>query len=376
MQPRQQASVQNQSGLTLVELMVSIAISMIVFSGVVQVLVVSKTHFIGAGELAALQENARFALTFLSEEIRMAGYSGCKRSAGAQANAIRGSVDSWYLDRPGVQGYEGGESIFPEEFAAELAAGTDAIVVRRGQGTGLRVTNGGTPNAGHQGGAASIHVSAAHGFQRGQVLMLVAADCHAVGIFQMSGPLNTNAAATRIEHKPGIGVPGNCHSGLGSSYTCNAAGIIAPAISPMQSSYPAGSRILEMRSEAYYVGVSKSDSTMPALFRERMLVNGSTSAVYTAAEELVQGVDNLQILYGVDTDHGMPDGLANQYVTAAAVSDWSLVVSVRLSLRLRSAFPVYNSDVEFAEFAVGAGTDGADRFMRQVVTTTIQIRNS
>jgi hypothetical protein len=55
--------------------------------------------------------------------------------------------------------------------------------------------------------------------------------------------------------------------------------------------------------------------------------------------------------------------------------DWDAVVSVRLNLRLRSMFTVYNENVAFGEFMGIDDTDGSDRFMRQIVGTTIQLRN-
>ncbi len=59
----------------------------------------------------------------------------------------------------------------------------------------------------------------------------------------------------------------------------------------------------------------------PALF----IKNGAA-----AAQELVEGIENMQILYGVDTD-AIHDG-ANYYVAADPALDWPNVVSVRITL--------------------------------------------
>ena len=142
---------------------------------------------------------------------------------------------------------------------------------------------------------------------------------------------------------------------------------------------------MALHSEAYYIGNSDSDATVPALFRERMMVNTTTSAAYTAHEELVQGVENMQILYGMDkydytnTVAGN-DGLADAYVKANAITGvaplvWSNVVSVRITLRLRSINAVYTSNVDYPVFEGVTGTDGSDRYMRQTVSSTIMIRN-
>jgi len=62
----------------------------------------------------------------------------------------------------------------------------------------------------------------------------------------------------------------------------------------------------------------------PALFRS---VNGA------AAEELVEGIESLQILYGEDTDN---DNVANYYVDAASVTDMAQAISVKVTLVART----------------------------------------
>ena len=62
----------------------------------------------------------------------------------------------------------------------------------------------------------------------------------------------------------------------------------------------------------------------PALFRS---VDGG------AAEELVEGIENLQILYGEDTDN---DHIPNYFVDAASITDWAQAISVRVTLIART----------------------------------------
>ena len=55
-----------------------------------------------------------------------------------------------------------------------------------------------------------------------------------------------------------------------------------------------------------------------------------------APVELIQGVEDMQILYGIDTT--LTDGIANpnRYVPASAVPDASQVVAIRVSLSVNS----------------------------------------
>ena len=354
-----------QAGLTLVELMVSIAISMTVLGGAVQVLVVSKGNFVTGRELATLQENARFAMRLLSDEVRMAGYTGCSATPLGYANSIRNSAGIWYLGNTGLRGYEheAGVNSFPAEFRSDTAADTDAIVVLRGEIAGLDLSGN------HNASSATIPVNMAHSYQPGQIMVIVSADCTQVGVFQLTGPTNNGNDATSMNHNQGNAnpSPGNCTESLTGNFTCaNTAGATVTA-------YPPGSTIMEMRSDAYYIGSSSTDSSVPALFRERLQLSGTT--IGTTSEELVQGVENMQILYGLDNAGG--DGLVDMYLKANSESmNWAKVVAVRLVLRMRSITPVYTNDVEHPEFEGIDDTDVSDRFMRQVISTTIQIRNS
>ncbi|MFT5084284.1 MAG: type IV pilus assembly protein PilW, partial [Lentisphaeria bacterium] len=96
---------------------------------------------------------------------------------------------------------------------------------------------------------------------------------------------------------------------------------------------------------------------------------GSATAV---DEELVQGVENVQVLYGFDSNGS---GVANRYLDAdgLAFGDWANVVSVRLHLLFRS-FVAVASEPQVYRFADATYTP-TDRFLRQEVISTIALRN-
>ncbi len=353
-----------QSGFTLLELLISLLITITVISGTVQMLVVSKSNFVTSRELATAQENARYALKYIVDEIRMSGFTGCTSTPLRFANSIDDS--DWYLNRPGMAGYEheAGTNDFPPQFRADIVPKTDAVVVRRAAATGLRLD----ADTG-----ATLHLNNPHSFQPGQAMLIADPDCQQVGLFQITGPQNVNHNATTMVHNKGNAVsPGNCEMQIAGTYDCSDTG------GKSNAAYSKGSSLLELRGEAYYIGWSTSDANVPALFRERMLVNSSTNAIYTAGEELVKGVENMQIFYGLDNIDD--DGIADIYKKANGIgistpAEWNNVVSVRLSLRLRSLLPVYNQSEIFGEFEGATGTGGSDRFLRQDVSTTISIRN-
>ena len=74
---RNQAFIIGQRGLSLVEIMIAVTISVVLLAGVGKIFVSSKQTYRVQDALSRVQENGRFAADFLSRGIRMAGYSGC-----------------------------------------------------------------------------------------------------------------------------------------------------------------------------------------------------------------------------------------------------------------------------------------------------------
>jgi type IV pilus assembly protein PilW len=63
-----------QQGLTLIELMIAIALSMSLMAGAMQFMVSSKKTFEFNDDISRIQENGRLALDIIVKDIRMAGY--------------------------------------------------------------------------------------------------------------------------------------------------------------------------------------------------------------------------------------------------------------------------------------------------------------
>ena len=91
---------------------------------------------------------------------------------------------------------------------------------------------------------------------------------------------------------------------------------------------------------------------------------------------MVEGVEDMQILYGEDTD---ADNVANRYVDAGTAGlAMENVVSVRISLLLRS---VENNLLTDPTQVTYNGADfpnpllANDRYLRKVFNATISVRN-
>ena len=114
--------------------------------------------------------------------------------------------------------------------------------------------------------------------------------------------------------------------------------------------------------------VTKPDGTLSS----SLFCSTDSGATWPAANELIADVDNMQILYGIDTDN---DGAANAYVRITDVADIDTIVGVRVWLLMRSPTPS-NTNVASATYTLaGVNYTYNDRFVRRVFTTTINLRN-
>lgn len=107
----------------------------------------------------------------------------------------------------------------------------------------------------------------------------------------------------------------------------------------------------------------------------------TTACVAATCFALVPGVENMQVLYGEDINSGAaspnPDGSIDRWVTAANVTNWDNVLSVRISLLLRTDDRV-GTTVDAKSYSM-SGTNvyapGNDTRLRRVFTTVINLRN-
>ncbi|MFK7816517.1 MAG: PilW family protein [Gammaproteobacteria bacterium] len=110
--------------------------------------------------------------------------------------------------------------------------------------------------------------------------------------------------------------------------------------------------------------------------------NGLVGGVDQPAQVLVEGIESLQAVYGVDTD---ADGIANTYADSAQVEggiitagtpDWDNVVSMRVAVLVQGQPNILDTAQAFTYNLLGQDyTPSADRTPRRVFTTTIPLRN-
>lgn len=129
---------------------------------------------------------------------------------------------------------------------------------------------------------------------------------------------------------------------------------------------------------AYFVAKdSTALSGVPSLRRAMVSTTGGATTV--TIEELVPGVEDLQVQYGIDTD---ADGSVNSYVNADQVPNFAGVLAVRVWVRARSEVAelgfVDDAQFIYADRSFQASTSagsGDDALRRVLASKTIELRN-
>lgn len=340
LRPRRPGSARSvrQRGVSLVELLVALTLGAFITVGIVQMFTANReTYQINMGQ-ARLQENARFAMDFIERPLRMAGFTGCFSATDDLVvlnvlNLVGGNVPFEFdftrmvegLDATGAGSWSppARQALMPADIDfADVQDGTDVLVARVVNPDGLRVV-GGLPAP-----TAPIQASAGDAGVYGVGNVLLIADCEKSTVFQSTGA--AGAGPMQIDHAAGsVGVvPGNAQVSL----TDDAAVTYGPE-----------STVHRVESQIFFVaegaGQNNRGDTPLSLWRK---------TADQAPVELVEGVRDLQVLFGVDTDG---DRVPNQYrriqnvaFPPPGIPAAERIVTVRVTLTV-SSVDVVSEDV-------------------------------
>ena len=134
---------------------------------------------------------------------------------------------------------------------------------------------------------------------------------------------------------------------------------------PENSYWEAVTRIFYIR--PYSESGSEAED-LPTLCMETLAGDGMTSRC------LVEGVENMQLEFGIDSD---ADGAPNRYVPAPGASEMPRVVAVRIHLLLRSIVALAgHSDDKVYRLGQKELPARRDAFLRRVFSSTVLLRNT
>ncbi len=308
-----------QRGMTLIELMVSMVIGLFLLLGAVTVYTEGRQNYQISEGIARVQENLRFAMDIMEPDIRLAGYWGLHNVGANVANAAvnvtcdGNDVTAWALDTDiGIRA----ENNIAAGESGEVAAGCPAF------GAGIQLDT--------------------------DVLEIRRAS---------SAPQALTAGIVQVESDREFGTI--------FSNGARPGGYLGPAAALNASN------TFNVVVNTWYV--SRDSDTQPGVpsLRRRALLNG-----VMVDEELISGVENMQIQFGIDTN---ADGTVDRYVDPEApVLGVSQIISAHVWLLMRS-------EIEESGFqdgatytppdAVLADITPADGFRRMEFSKTIFLRN-
>jgi type II secretory pathway pseudopilin PulG len=312
------------AGFTLVELMIGMLLGLLLIGGVVALFLQSSESFRTDENVARMQDQARYAMDELGRDIEMAGFIAEPLSP----TALTFDANLAVADGCGPVG--------EDDWLVRL---TDA-------GTGENTTLTGVDNATGPSARAAYACLEPGELDGGSDVIAV------------------KRMAARLV-PPGDVQPGRVYiqsnGTVGQLYK-------EPAATPLAGI----SSIREYRPRIYYIrnyGAVEGDG-IPTLCR-KALGSGDPSPIETDC--IAQGIENLQIEYGLDLDG---DGAANQYLADPTLAEVQNVVSVHITLLARTL----TADRRYTDsrtYQVGNAPAYSpnDNFHRRIYSVTVTVHN-
>lgn len=358
----------SQRGMTLVELMIALAIGSVILTAMAVLFAVTHKAREELERHSRQIENGRFAIERLRDETRVAGFYGevlpkdvhfitpvaadfgpsaCDPSF-AWDNAVSvadataaGEAVAWQKDHvhapAAVLGLNNVAAGAPIPCVANAKAGSDVLVLRR---------------------AATVETAVESGVADSLYLQNSFCSSDASSFVFAAAPATSQAAVFNLRPR-----------------YCGTVPTSPPGL-------PAQVPLRRMHTTVFFLATcsdcSGAGDGIPTLKRVEYQ-SGGASLNAANAEVVVEGIESLQIEYGVDSDG---DGYPNlPFVTANAVTDWSEVVAIRLFVLSRSLEqrPEYGVDKKSYVLASdGSALPGLpfnDTYRRQLMSTVLQVGN-
>lgn len=328
-------------GISLVEIMVSMLIGLVVLAGILYSYTGNRTASQFNENMSRLQEGGRIAMDVISNDLRMASFTGCARSGNVRVIGALG-VTTQQLE----QGVWAGA--YPD--AEALAIVDSAPFVGKNQTDVLRIFGSTGSGAGLEKPLASVSsdLEVTAGSVIGQVSngdLLVVGDCQVADMFSVNGVV-TVGATTTITAPP---------DGLSKTYGEDALVIRY-----------GGNKTYYLREAANPDGSKRLDSS-----------GAPVISLFQDGVELVEGVDAFRVCLGVDDSL---DGTVDRYLRSNDPAvNWANVVAVQVDMLMASVSPSALDEAVDQQFSlcldVAPSISVNDRRMRKMFSTNIALRN-
>lgn len=343
--------IRQQRGLTLVELMIGLIVGMLVIGAVLYVFLGTRLTYKYNDTMGRLQENGRTAIDMIGQDLRMAGFIGCRRLAA-------------YLPPPTAAGSISASSIyFSDEFtnAVKTSLGLSELkLADSGFVFSHEVTDqvSGTDSLTVLSGSTEIPLAT---LMSSGAADIVTTDTVPKGPAIIS---DCRFDSLSLSDTTPTGVPAPAEAFM----VTEAGTTIKHASYVFQRAYDTDASVTPISAVSYSIRETKRNDN-----------NGNTVlALFRNNDELIEGARDLCVRYGVAANSS--NEAVGEYVEADEVEDWKQVIAVRVELLLASV----DDNVVDTRAAVPTLCDRPqpdedelvlNRRMYKVFSTTVGLRN-
>ena len=339
----------HDNGLSLTELLVALGLGSFLLLGIVNVFLSTTDAAQAETALARVQENGRFALDMLSDDLRRARYSGCNSVDGVVTVMASG------IDYKGISGFERrgtGANWTPDPDAPSLSPiktearnGSDVLNVQMSSRLGQDLLN---TNINSSSSSFQLKTNPDCAVQNNGILIL--SSCLSAHLMRVTNTPNCANPADPVTVE--FATSGNSITSITPGYRDSEL-----------------TEVMSFSDAFWYVadtGRQKHSHPVYALYRR---VNGGSS------QEMIEGVEHMQLLFGI------PSGKNTRYAPARDIHpDWDQVTSVRVALLIQSFASVRDTDdtavYALLDEAIGPDAHSGGKVLRQVFRTTVVLRNA
>jgi type IV pilus assembly protein PilW len=365
-----------QAGMTMVELLIAVSLSMVVIGAALSLFVANRNTASSSTAVSSVSDNGRVALDFISESVRSSGFMACNATNNLRQIAA-GTTRQLSILSPGATPVQ---RTYTEAFDGFEAAAT-------GPGGAVAIATMpivADPNASHW---SNSSVAALDGLLAGKVtqgsdvLVVRESTPQAIPIYTTAPYLTGTGQVTLTVNSIGnltagqFAVISDCV--VSSAFQVRTAGGVTITTNgaldlfggDLQWNYDVTDTITPVDMTIYFIGPGRDTDSSLWTYDE-----GTAQF-----QELVPDVENMQVLYGVAPT---TPNQVTQYVTANAVADFNQVVSVKVALLVASppgqpavTLPTA-ADVQPFSLLETTVTPPLDTRLRKALTTTIAVRNA
>ncbi|MCW8863964.1 MAG: PilW family protein [Colwellia sp.] len=310
-----------QKGFTLLELFISLAVGLVLFAGVLSIFVGLKTTSSETSSAGTLQENGRFVLSVLTDDLLREGFWGDMPSQ-LTANSLS---------------------------AIPVIAGPDCV----GQG----INNASFPQA--------------VGYFR-SIWGMTAANTNAMGCIADASVGSDILQLKRVLSIPIVGATDVTQYFLNTNTTT---GTLFSGVGAAAPPFVSNGRVWEYQHHVYYIrNEAQGAATVPVLMQGVLSVNNGMSF-----SPLVDGIEVIRFMYGVDADD---DGDVDAFISANNMTQafWnknnSNILAVKIYVLARDILPDNNytntNTYQLGDLPVVVN----DNYRRLLFTTTVTLYNA